>query len=73
MTVAIEPKHGVSALYAPRRALLDRALADAATEAGVEIRYRAAVEEVLFDARGRACGVVVRANGGSPSASPRTS
>ena len=63
VTVAIEPKYGVSALYAPRRALLDRVLADAAMEAGVEIRYRSAVEEVLFDVRGRACGVVVRENG----------
>jgi flavin-dependent dehydrogenase len=63
VTVAIEPKYGVSALYAPRRALLDRVLADAAMDAGVEIRYRSAVEEVLFDARGRACGVVVRENG----------
>jgi menaquinone-9 beta-reductase len=51
VTVAIEPKYGVSALYAPRRALLDRVLADAAMEAGTEIRYRSAVEEVLFDAR----------------------
>ena len=63
VTVAIEPKYGVSALYAPRRALLDRVLADAAMEAGVKIRYRSAVEEVLFDVRGRACGVVVRENG----------
>ena len=63
VTVAIEPKYGVSALYAPRRALLDRVLADAALDAGVEIRYRSAVEDVLFDARGRACGVVVRENG----------
>src|SRR5262245_15765136 len=63
ITVAIEPKFGVSALYAPRRALLDRVLVDAAVEAGVEIRYRTAVEEVLFDARGRACGVVVRESG----------
>ena len=63
VTVAIEPKFGVSALYAPRRALMDRVLADAAMEAGVEIRYRSAVEEVLFDARGRACGVVARQSG----------
>jgi flavin-dependent dehydrogenase len=63
VTVAIEPKYGVSALYAPRRALLDRVLAAAAREAGAEIRYRSAVEEVLFDARGRACGVVVREHG----------
>src|SRR5262245_43742753 len=28
VTVPIEPKHGVSALYAPRRTLLDRVLVD---------------------------------------------
>jgi len=63
ITVAIEPKHGVSALYAPRRALLDRVLADAAVAAGVDIRYHSAVEEVAYDAHGRACGVVARENG----------
>ena len=49
VTVAIEPKYGVSALYAPRRSLLDRVLVDAAAEAGVEFRHRTTVEEVLFD------------------------
>ncbi len=30
VTVAIEPRYGVDALYAPRRTLLDRSLVDAA-------------------------------------------
>jgi flavin-dependent dehydrogenase len=63
VTVAIEPKFGVSALYAPRRTVLDRALADAAADAGADLRYRCEVREVLFDARGRATGVVVQREG----------
>ena len=39
LTVAIEPKYGVSALDAPRRTVLDRVLADAAADAGAEIRH----------------------------------
>src|SRR5262245_54092426 len=39
VTVAIEPKAGVDALYAPRRALLDRSLVDAAVASGVDVRY----------------------------------
>jgi flavin-dependent dehydrogenase len=58
VTVAIEPKFGVDALYAPRRAILDRVLADAAAESGAEIEYGVRVEDVIFDHRGRACGVV---------------
>jgi 2-polyprenyl-6-methoxyphenol hydroxylase-like FAD-dependent oxidoreductase len=63
VTVAIEPKFGVSALYAPRRTVLDRVLADAAADAGAEIRYRCDVRDLLFDARGRAAGVVVLRDG----------
>ncbi|MDX1390643.1 MAG: FAD-dependent monooxygenase, partial [Acidobacteriota bacterium] len=37
--VAIKPRDGVDALYSPRRTVLDRLLADAAVEAGAEIRY----------------------------------
>jgi flavin-dependent dehydrogenase len=58
VTVVIEPKFGVDALYAPRRALLDRVLADAASESGAEIEYGVRVDDVIFDHRGRACGVV---------------
>src|SRR4030095_10446696 len=39
VTVAIEPRFGIDALYAPRRALLDRVLVDAAAERGADVRY----------------------------------
>ena len=39
ITVPIEPRFGVSALYAPRRALLDRTLVDAAADSGAEVSY----------------------------------
>jgi menaquinone-9 beta-reductase len=63
ITIPIEPKFGVDALYAPRRALLDRLLANAAYDAGAELDYHSDVQEVLFDAHGRACGVVVLKDG----------
>lgn len=63
VTVAIEPKFGVSALYAPRRTVLDRALIDAAAHAGAEVRHRCEVRDLLFDAHQRATGVVVLSNG----------
>jgi putative flavoprotein involved in K+ transport len=57
--VPIEPRFGVEALYAPRRALLDRVLADAATSAGAEIAYRTTVDDIVRDTSGRVSGVVV--------------
>jgi flavin-dependent dehydrogenase len=56
-TVPIEPKYGVSALYAPRRTLLDRLLVDAAFKSGVDIRYGVRVDGVKVDSRGRAIGI----------------
>src|SRR6185436_3129766 len=56
-TVPIEPKYGVTALYAPRRTLLDRLLVDAAFKSGVDIRYGVRVEGVKVDSRGRAIGI----------------
>jgi flavin-dependent dehydrogenase len=47
VTVQIEPRFGVTALYAPRRALLDRILVDAAVESGAEVRYGVRVDEVI--------------------------
>jgi flavin-dependent dehydrogenase len=41
--VAIKPRDGVDALYAPRRTVLDPLLAAAAQEAGAEFRYGAPV------------------------------
>jgi flavin-dependent dehydrogenase len=58
VTVAIEPRHGVSALYAPRRFLLDRLLVDAAREAGAEVEHGVRVEDVRMDDQGRVAGVI---------------
>lgn len=58
--IAIRAGGGVDALYAPRRSVLDRILADAAAEAGVEMLYRTAVTAVLRDESGRVAGVRLR-------------
>ena len=57
VTVPIEPRHGVTALYAPRRVLLDRLLVDAAFESGVDVKYGFQVDEVKVDGRGRVVGI----------------
>ena len=59
LTVAIEPRYGVEALYAPRRRLLDRVLVDAAVASGAAVEYGVRVEDLIRDDRGRVCGVVV--------------
>ena len=48
-TVHISPFEGVSALYAPRRTVLDALLLEAARAAGAEIRTPARVTSVLSD------------------------
>jgi 2-polyprenyl-6-methoxyphenol hydroxylase-like FAD-dependent oxidoreductase len=45
--ISIKPSHGVDALYAPRRTLLDPALASAAAGAGAVIQHRTAVTDLL--------------------------
>jgi flavin-dependent dehydrogenase len=62
--VEIQPAFGVDALYAPRRTVLDRILVDAAVEAGVEVRFGAAVTGVCRDRRGAVRGVVGRTRSG---------
>jgi flavin-dependent dehydrogenase len=57
VTVQIEPKFGVSALYAPRRTLLDRVLVDAAYSSGVDVRYGYQVHDVRMNSRGRVTGI----------------
>ena len=59
VTVAIEPKYGVKALYAPRRRALDRALVDAAVASGAEVEYGLRVEDLTRDDDGRVRGVIV--------------
>jgi menaquinone-9 beta-reductase len=63
ITVPIEPRFGVSALYAPRRALLDRVLADAAADCGAEVRYGIRVDDVNADDRGRVRGITAVSGG----------
>lgn len=50
-TVAIRPGDGISALYAPRRTLLDPVLLAAARDAGAEVRMPVRVTRVLSDGR----------------------
>ena len=39
LPIAVKPSHGVDALYAPRRTVLDPILVDAAAAAGAEVRF----------------------------------
>src|SRR4051794_33853406 len=45
VTLAVKPAHGVDALYAPRRTVLDPILVDAAHEAGARVRYGVTVHD----------------------------
>lgn len=58
--VIIRPEHGVDHLLAPRRFLLDRVLADAAMQAGADLRFGTAFEDVIRDPSGRVTGAVLR-------------
>ena len=60
MSVAIEPAHGVDALYAPRRTVLDPLLVDAARDAGATVEYGTSITDVTRDRSGRVNGVVGR-------------
>ena len=61
--IEIRPRHGVDALYAPRRTVLDPVLAAGAAEGGAEIRYGWAVDDVLLNGRNRVIGARLRAPG----------
>lgn len=64
--LAIKPRHGIDALYAPRRTVLDRMLVDAAREAGVEVHHRAGLLTVERDASDRVCGATFAPEGSDP-------
>lgn len=57
--IAIKPSHGMDALYAPRRTVLDRLLVDAAREAGAEVRFRHSLAALIRRPDGRVSGAVV--------------
>src|SRR5688572_16855553 len=63
VVVPIEPKFGVSALYAPRRALLDRALVDAAVDSGAEVSHEVRMDGLMIDNGGRVRGITAVAGG----------
>jgi len=58
--VTIRPMLGVDALRAPRRALLDSLLAQAAVGAGATVRFATTVVDLCRDTGGRVTGVVTR-------------
>jgi 2-polyprenyl-6-methoxyphenol hydroxylase-like FAD-dependent oxidoreductase len=62
--VAIKPAHGIDALYAPRRTVLDPILVDAARRAGARVEFSTAVTGVTRDRTGRVNGVEARVGAG---------
>jgi len=68
-TIPVKPKHGVEALYAPRRRVLDAILADAARSAGADVRFGASVSDLRRDRAGRVTGITGRAGGARLEAS----
>ncbi len=60
IALPIKPVHGVDALYAPRRTVLDSVLVDAAQEAGAEVRHGCALTGLIRRSDGRVAGAVVR-------------
>ena len=66
IALRMKPSHGVDALYAPRRTVLDPILVDAARAAGARFRYGISVSGVSRDATGRVDGVHGRDPSGAP-------
>ncbi len=62
---SIGSSHGVEALYAPRRTVLDRVLVNAAWDAGAEIRYGHVLAGLIRSADGRVRGAAIRDRAGS--------
>jgi menaquinone-9 beta-reductase len=63
--LAIKPRHGIEALFAPRRTLLDRVVVDAAVESGADVVHGAQLLQVIRDRRGRVNGVALDVDSGS--------
>ena len=63
--VDIKRRHGVDALYAPRRSVLDRILVDAAREAGADVHHGVQMLDLLHADDGRVAGVRLRDESGN--------
>ena len=59
ITVPIKMRDGVDTLYAPRRTTLDVILADAAAEAGADVRYGPRLVDLIRNPDGRVTGAVI--------------
>jgi 2-polyprenyl-6-methoxyphenol hydroxylase-like FAD-dependent oxidoreductase len=57
--VAIQPAHGIDALYAPRRTLLDSTLVDAARQAGAEVRHGCTLTGLVYRPDGHIGGAAI--------------
>lgn len=68
VTLPIKPTFGVTALYAPRRTVLDPVLVNAAVRAGAEVRFGVTITGLLRDGSGRVVGVRGRDRAGAPVA-----
>jgi flavin-dependent dehydrogenase len=68
----VKPRHSVDHLVAPRRYILDRILADAATEAGATIRTGLTATGLLRADDGRVEGVRARTSDGTDVCMPAT-
>jgi 2-polyprenyl-6-methoxyphenol hydroxylase-like FAD-dependent oxidoreductase len=64
--IPLKPREGVAGLYAPRRLVLDRILADAAAASGVELAYGVRLSDVVRSDSGRVDGVVLEDRDGGP-------
>ena len=64
LDLEIKASHGVDALYAPRRTVLDPILVDAAEAAGATVRFRTGLVDLVRDARGRVIGAVLKGPAG---------
>jgi 2-polyprenyl-6-methoxyphenol hydroxylase-like FAD-dependent oxidoreductase len=60
VSVPLKPAHGVDALYAPRRTVLDPILVDAARRAGAIVHYGTSVAGLTRDRDGRVSGIEAR-------------
>ncbi len=66
VTVPTKPVGGVTALYAPRRTVLDPILVDGARAAGADVQFGTSVTSLLRDEHGRVIGIEGTAADGAP-------
>src|SRR5438105_13062452 len=64
--ITIKPSNGVDALYAPRRTVLDPILVNAASDAGVDVRFGVSVTGLSPGRGGRPDGVAGTGAAGRP-------